>query len=161
MEIVHEPIAKKLLDCGNPAANADVLAVCGGGSLLHGRMNSICNKMEGSSARHRNRITGVACQHKYRSVVRRVFTPPAFPVFVRPRSSNRTEHVTANDPCSNVLEAASGEIIVNSRCSLIFSVEALKGARWEHPIVLSEAAATERIFEALIRTSPVPVNRDC
>ena len=47
------------------------------------------------------------------NVIRRIVSPPAFPVGVRPVPTNGPEHVPAKNPGPNILEATGGEIIVN------------------------------------------------
>jgi len=75
-------------------------------------------------------------QHKDRCVKRRVFTPPAFPVLVWSRAANRAKHIAAQNPRSDVLDAARRKIIVYSSCARFFAVQQLlkRGGR-EKPLV--------------------------
>jgi len=160
MEMVNQSSAQKLLDRGNASSNANVFSVCCGGSPLYGNMNTVGDEMERSPAHHRNGGSRVVGQHKYWNVVRRVFTPPPFPVLVRPGPSDRPKHVASDDPCSDIFEATSGKIIVNSCRSAVSSMHALKGASRKHPIVQRQAANAEWILKALTWPSTVPIDRN-
>jgi hypothetical protein len=91
-------------------------------------------------------------------MVRRIFAPPTLPGFIWPWPSDGPKHVAADDPCSDIIETASGELIVNSRSTVVSSKHVLKGARGEHPIVQYHAANTKGVLKALIWTSTVSVD---
>ena len=39
---------------------------------------------------------------------------PAVPALVRPRTTNRPKHISAEYPCADVLETSSGKLIVDA-----------------------------------------------
>jgi hypothetical protein len=100
----------------------------------------------------------VVSQHEHGSMVRRIFAPPTLPGFVRPGPSDGPKHVTTDDPCSDIVETASREIIVNSRCAAVVPKHALEGASREHPIVQCHAANTKRVLKILTWTSTVSID---
>ena len=48
-------------------------------------------------------------------VIRWIVPPPAFPVHVRPGTTNGSEHIPPKNPSPNILEATRGEVIVRLR----------------------------------------------
>jgi len=53
-------------------------------------------------------------QYNYASVEGWVLSPPAFPAMIWPGSPNWTEHVTAQDPRSNIPESARAKLFINA-----------------------------------------------
>src|ERR1700722_11731789 len=149
MDVVNKSSAQKLLDRRNTSADPNVFSICRGGSALHGSVNAVGNEMERSLPRHGDGGSRVVSQHVHGGMVRRIFASPPLPGFVRPGSSDGPKHVATDDPCSDIVETASREIIVNSRCAAVVSKHALKGARREHPIVQCHAANTKRVLKVL------------
>ena len=158
MDVVNESRVQELLDRGNAPTDPNVFSICGRGSALQGGLNAFGNEMERSLPGHRDRRSCMVGQHEHRSMERWIIAPPALPGFVRPGPSHRPKHVAADDPCSNIVETTSSEIIVNARCPALVPKHALEGASREHPIVQRHAANTKRVLKVLTRTSTVAVN---
>src|ERR1700732_4108764 len=115
MDVVNKCSAQKLVDRRNTSPDPNVFSVCCGGGALHGGVNAVGNEMERSLPRHGDGGSRVGGQHEHGRVVRRVFAPPTLPGFVRPGPSDGPKHVATDDLCSDIVETASSEIIVNSR----------------------------------------------
>ncbi|WP_223834748.1 hypothetical protein [Pseudomonas sp. JM0905a] len=95
------------------------------------------------------------------NVIWRIISPPAFPVGVRPISTNGSEHVSPKNPGPDILKATGGEIIVNPGRTVVLAEQGpLKCARWDQPLVQLRPADTERIVDALLRACSVSVERD-
>jgi hypothetical protein len=146
------------LNGGDASADSDVFSVCGGSSELRSGVNSVGDEMECGVALHCDGSACVVRQHEDLSVVWRIFAPPSFPVFIGPWAADGTEHVAAHNPCSDIVEAADGEIVVNAGGAVPVSVHALEGASGEEPIVQSHGADAERVFKALRRAGAVTVD---
>jgi hypothetical protein len=158
MDVVNKSSAQKLLDRRNTSSDPNVFSVCCGGSTLHGSVNAVGNEMERSLPRHKDGGSRVVSQHEHGSMVRRIFAPPTLPGFVRPGPPDGPKHVSTDDPCSDIVETASREIIVNSRCAAVVPEHALKGASREHPIVQCRAANSKRVLKVLTWTSTVSID---
>jgi hypothetical protein len=67
-------------------------------------------------------------EHKNRSMVRRIVAPPPFPgiVFRRPGTSNRAEHIPAQDPGADIFERLRGDIVVDAFGTAALAVHLLK-----------------------------------
>ena|SRR5208283_881882 len=158
MDVVDESSAQKLLDRSNATPDPNVFSVCGCRSAPQGGTNPFSHEMERSVPRHREGGARVVGQHKYRSMERRMITPPTLPGFVRPGPSHRPKHVATHDPCSNIIETPGNEIIVNTCCPAVVPNQMLEGASRDHPIVQGHAANAERVLEALTWTSTVSID---
>src|SRR5208282_3378719 len=88
---------------------------------------------------------------------RRVVAPPSLPVVIGPRASDRSEHVSTNDPCADVAKAARREFIIRAGCSAILASHFSKGTCCEEPFVQRGAADTKWIGEVLAGAGTVAV----
>src|SRR5277367_6634104 len=118
---------KILAHGGDTAAEPDVLTFRGVDGLFESALNTVGDEMEGRASGHRDRRSRVVGENEDRGMVGRVVAPPAFPVLVRPRPSDRAEHVAADDPCSNAFEATENEVIVNSGRATVLAVHPMVG----------------------------------
>jgi hypothetical protein len=161
VDLVDETRAQVLLDRVRPAADAHVPSAGGLACPLERLVDAAGDEMERRAALHLEGRARVMGQHEHRHVVRRVLAPPALPAHVGPRPAYRPEHVPAEDPRADELEAARGEVVVEPRrAALLAEHDALERARRERPLVQVGAAHAERVFEVLARTRPVAVGRD-
>src|SRR5215470_10625924 len=67
------------------------------------------DEVEGRPALHLDRATRVVGEDEHRDVVRRLLAPPALPPVVGPGAAARREHVAAENPGPDVLEASGRE----------------------------------------------------
>jgi hypothetical protein len=154
VHLVDKPGLEVLPDRRDTTAEANILTVgCVGRPLQRG-MDSVRDEVKGCSAVHGDWWPGVIGEHEDRRVVRRVVAPPPLPGVVGPGSADRSEHVAAEDPRSDVCETARHEVVVDPAHTAIFALHLLKGARGDYPIVQSETADTERVVEVLLGTAP-------
>src|SRR5258708_6732655 len=98
------------------------------------------------------------CQDEHRRVVRRFLSPPSFPVLVRPRPANRSEHVPPENPCADSDESLLGDLVVNAGFAARMTVHFLPDLRVEKPVHQLGASHTERILKVLVRTSAITIN---
>lgn len=161
VHVIDEPGAKVLPDGGNSAAHADIAAVGSVNRSLERSVNAIGDKVESGAAFHLDRSARVVGEHKNRSVVRRIVAPPSLPNVVWPGSADRPEHVPANDPRADIVEASSDKVIVNSGSAAILAKHLSKGARAEDPFVQRHAADAQWIDEILVGAGTVAIEGDC
>ena len=127
------------------------------GSFKRG-MDSIRYKMKGSTSLHGDRCARVVRKHEDGSMVRRVFAPPPLPVFVGPRTSDRSKHISTKDPGTDVVKAARREFIVNAGCSSFLAEHLSKGTRSDGPFVQRDAANAKWSGEVLVGASTVAID---
>src|SRR6478609_9675223 len=167
MQLVEEARAEVLANGSGSATDADILALCCFSSPFEGGMNAVGDEVEGRSAVHHERFACVVGEHEHWHVIGRGLAPPAFPAVVGPGAADWPEHIAADNPGAEVLEAAPGEVVVDVlSCSGVtagragFSEHFLERLRTEDPIVQRHAPATHRIFETLLGTGTVAVDGD-
>ncbi len=160
VHLVDKSGAKVLPDRGNPAAKPDILTVRSVNSSFKGGVNAIGDKVEGRASAHVDRCAWVAGEHENRSVERRIIAPPSLPNIVWPGSPNRSEHVSANDPRSGVVEAPRDKVVINTRSAAILTYHLSKGACADHPFVQPQAADAKWIVEILIGAGTVAIEGD-
>src|SRR5688500_17019411 len=98
--------------------------------------------MEDGAAFHLQWRTRMVRQDEDRHMVRRIGTPPPFPLVVRPRPAHRPEHVAAHDPGAKILERTCREVVVHAgRPALAPLYVPLKGAGRYAPAVQLVARA--------------------
>lgn len=154
VHLIDKALAKILLDDIDSAANANILASGSFPGALKSDGNTFRHEVEGRSAVHDQRCAHVVGQHEYRHVIHRILPPPTPPALVRPWTTNWPEHISAEDPCANVLETSSGIVIVDARFSTIASKQLLlKGSSGERPTMKRSAANAQWIVEVLVWAS--------
>jgi hypothetical protein len=114
MHLVNKSGLEILPDRGNPAAKPYISAVGRVGCPFQCGMNSAREELEGCAAIHGDWRPGVMGKHEYGSVIRRVVTPPALPIFIRPWPTDGAEHVPADDPSSDTFETPSREVVIDA-----------------------------------------------
>src|SRR5215472_11096836 len=160
VHLVDQARAQILPDGVDAAAEPDVATA---GSLAGARkrgMDAIGDEMEGGSSIHGDRCTRMMGQHEGRHVIRRVVAPPSLPAVVRPRPTDRPEHVAPHDPGADVLEAARRELVVDAGRAAVLAEHLPERAGAEHPFMQRHAADAEGILQVLVRPGPEAVDRD-
>src|SRR5262245_28332712 len=114
-------------------------------------MNAAGHEPEFRSALHRERRTRVMRQNEDGRVIRRLLSPPPLPAVVRPGTSNRTEHVSSEDPGADAGEAPRRHLVVGARFAPLAPVHPLPGLRAKEPVEQLLAADAQRMLEILVR----------
>src|SRR5713101_9809079 len=122
MQLVNQGGAQILPNSGYAATEADVAAVCCSGRLLQNGVNAVGHKAKLRTPRHPKRRPRVMRQHEDGRVIRRLVAPPALPAVVRPRASNRTEHVVSENPGTDSGKALLRDSVIDSRLSIAMAV---------------------------------------
>ena len=133
--------------CRAPRSDIFVTSGCPRGSQRG--FNAICYKMKGSAALHRDWWPRMVRQHENGNVIRWVWTPPAFPVFILPGAADRPKHVSAKNRSPQVRRAARCKVIVNAPSPLILAKHLLKCSRGIEPGMERRAAHTQGIVYVL------------
>src|SRR6185369_1180557 len=136
VQFINEAFTKILLDCVRSTADAHVLSGSGLACAVQRLANASGYEVERRAAFHLDGRTRMMGQDEGWHVIRWVVSPPAFPVFVRPVATIRTEHVSSENPGPDILKTTGGEIIVNAgRTAVLTEHGPLEGAGWEYPLV--------------------------
>src|SRR6266545_7184314 len=121
VQLINKALTKILLDRVGPTTNSHVSS---GGRLscpVKRLANAARDELKRRVAFHLNGWTRMMSQDEDWNLIRRIVSPPAFPVHVRPGTANWPEHVPSEYPCPNILKAARGEVFVNPRCAAVFA----------------------------------------
>src|ERR1700733_10711658 len=160
IQLIDESGAKILLNGGDAASDTNVFPIRGRNGSLEGPVNSIRHEMERRSSLHRDRFARVVGQHEHGAAKRRRVSPRALPAVVRPRPSNGSEHVSAEDIGAHVQEAPSEELVVDPGRSSVLAANALERPSGEGPVGQRFPADAHRILEALPRSGSESVDRN-
>ena len=126
MHLVDKASAKVLLDRRDSTAEPNILPLSRFLSSFQCGLDAVRDEMKCRTTCHCDRFARVMAEHEDRHVKRRVVAPPTFPIFVGPFSSDRPEHIAADDPRANIRKTTRCKIIVHPRCSPVASVHLLK-----------------------------------
>ena len=99
-------------------------------------------------------------EHKHRSVERRVVSPPSFPSFVRPGTTNWPKHIPPNNPSSNIGDTASHEVVIDARCPALTLNHLLKRSGRDGPLVQRSTTDAEGVREVLLGACAVAIDGD-
>src|SRR6266849_9807749 len=155
MQLVNQGGAQILPYSGYAATEADVAAARSGGRLLQSGVNAPSDKAKLRSSRHPERRPLVMRQHEDGRVIRRLVAPPALPAVVRPRASNRTEHVAPKNPSADSGKALLRNPVIDSRFAVVIAVHPSPYARVEEPLHQLGTPDAERMLEILVRPGTV------
>src|SRR5258708_19511987 len=158
MQFVNQRGAQILPNSGYAASEADVAAARCSGRLLQSALIAFGDKANLRTSRHPKRRPRVMRQHEDGRVIRRLVAPPALPSVVRPRASNRTEHVAPKNPSTDSGKALLRNSVIDSRFAVVIAVHPPPYARVEEPLHQLGTPDAERILEILVRPRPAPVH---
>src|SRR5260370_22437739 len=122
MQLVNQGGAQILPYSGYAATEADVAAARSSGGLLQSGVHATSDKAKLRSSRHPERRPLVMCQHEDGRVIRRLVAPPALPAVVRPRASDRTEHIAPKNPGTDSGKALLPKSVIYSRLSTVIAL---------------------------------------
>src|SRR6266480_8146559 len=158
MQLINQGSAQILPNSCYAATDADVAAARCSGRLLQSGVNAFGDKAKLRTSRHPKRRPRVMRQHEDGRVIRRLVAPPALPAVVRPRASDRTEHVAPKNPGTDSGKALLGNSIIDARLSIVMAVHPAPYAAREEPLHQFRASDAQRILEILVRPSAVTVD---
>ena len=142
------------------AANLYVLCACRFACLLQRIFDAIRDKMKSRSAQHLDWWPWIMCQYESWRMIRRIVTPPAFPLFVRPFPTNRSEHVATKDEGTETFHGAPGEPIIKASFTVLFSQHLAKSPCREEPLKDLLATQTKRVIQTLIGSRSEAIKLD-
>ena len=132
MQFIDEAVTKILLDRIRPTADPHVQSAGRLACPVERLANASRDEVELRVAFHLEGWTRMMRQDEDWNLIVRIVPPPAFPVHVRPGTTNGSEHIPPKDPSPNILEATRGEVIVNpGRAALLAEQGALECACWD------------------------------
>src|ERR1700761_9228780 len=109
VNFIHVARLNELPHSLETAAYLDVLCACRFARFLQRIFNAVGDKMKCRSAHHLDWRSWMMCQYESWRMIRRIVTPPAFPLVVRPFPTNRSEHVAAEDKGTETFHCALRE----------------------------------------------------
>src|SRR5258706_11065883 len=158
MQLVNQRGAKILPNSGYAATEADSAAARCSGRLLESGVNASRDKAKFRTSRHSKRRSRMMRQHEDGRVIRRLVAPPALPALVRPRATDRTEHVAPENPGADSGKALLRNSVIDSRLSIVMAMHLAPHARVDEPLHQFRASDSERILEILVRPGTVAVD---
>ncbi len=160
VHLIDKPLVKVLVDDIDSATNADIFTSRSLPSALQRNGRPVRNKIKGRSAIHDKRRARMVSEYEYQHVIHRVLAPPTPPTLVWPWAANRPEHISAEDPCADVLKASGGIFIVDARFPAIATEQLLlKSSGRDRPTMKQSAANAQWIFYVLVWTRPPETRR--
>src|SRR5213082_160280 len=144
MQLIDQGSAQILPNSCYAATDADVAAARCSGRLLQSVVNAFGDKMKLRTSPHPERRARVMRQHEDGRVIRRLVAPPALPAVVRPRASDRTEHVAPKNPGADSGKALLGNSVIDSRLAIVVTVHPPPHACLEEPLHQFRASDAQR-----------------
>src|SRR6185312_16167882 len=160
VQFVDQSGTKILAHRFDAAADLHITTLGGDLRLFQGRLDSVSHEEEGGATFHLDRIPRIVGQYEGRRVVGRILTPPTLPVFVRPGSTHRAEHVAAEDEGAEPIHGPARIIIIDAARAAALADHCLEEARADEPGVQVLPALAERIVETLVNSCSETVERN-
>src|SRR6185437_1339535 len=158
MHFVNQAGAQKLPKGRYAAAETDIAAARCCGGLLQSGVNAPGDKAKLRAARHGQRRPWVMREHEHGRVIRRLIAPPAPPAVVRPRASDRTEHVAPNNPGADSDEAKLRHAVIDPRLTTLKTLHLVPQAGVEQPLHQLRTPDTQRVLKILAQPRAVAVD---
>src|SRR3954447_9065296 len=158
MHLVNQPGTHILPNRGYATTNADVAAARCSGGLIQSSVNAFGDEAKLRTSRHPDGRPRVMRQHEDGRVIRRLVAPPALPAVVRPRASDRPEHVAPKNPGTDPDKSLLGNPVIDSGLSSVLPVHLAPCACVKEPLHQLRASDAERILEVLVRPGAVTVD---
>mgnify|MGYP001549803198 FL=1 len=160
VNFIHVAGLDILLHSLDTAANLDVLCACRFARLLQRSLNAISDKVKCRATQHLDWRSWIVCQYESWRMIRRIVTPPAFPLIIRPFPTNRSEHVATEDEGTEAFHCTSAEPVIKARFTALFSLHLTKSPRWEKPLKDLLASQTKRMIQTLSGSRSEAIKRD-
>jgi hypothetical protein len=126
VHLIDKASAKVLLNCRDTTAEPNIFSTSRFSGSHQCGLDAVRDEMKGRATCHRDRLARVMAEHKDRHVKGGIVAPPTFPIVVGPFSSDRPEHIAADDPCADIRKAARCKSVVHVGCSPFASVHFLE-----------------------------------
>jgi hypothetical protein len=117
VHLVDKSCAQVLPDRTNSASEPDVLALRRADRAFKGGVDSIAHEVKSCTAFHSDRSARVVGKHKHGGMIGWIASPLAFPAIVGPGPSDRTEHISSQNPGAEAATHKSFEKAVDSRAA--------------------------------------------
>jgi hypothetical protein len=160
VHLVHQARLQVLPDRSDAAAEPHVLILGCVAGTRERFADAFGDEVKRGAAIHRDGWSRMVCEHEDGRVVWRGVAPPPHPRLIRPRATNRPEHIPPEYPGADACESARDEVVVDARRTAPGAVDLLKGARGEQPVVKRHAADAQRVPEILVGSRPEAVERN-
>jgi hypothetical protein len=162
VQLINEGRAKVLLNCIGPASEAHVFPIRGFTCPVERLVDSASDEAKGRIPLHHDRPTRVMREDEDWDVIGRILTPPSLPIFIGPWPPDGPEHVSAQNPCADVVEPARCTVIIDTSSTVSGAEEyLLKGTRRERPRVKFGATNSEWVVYALVLSCAVAIEGHC
>src|SRR5437867_8468637 len=135
MHLVDESRSQVLANGRDSPAESNVSSARGRDGLTQRLLDPTGDEAEDGPTLHGHRVPGMMRQHEDRNVIRRIGAPPTLPLIVGPRPAYPSEHVAAQYPRAEVLEASRHEVSVDTRLAAPLALQALKRPSRQDPLV--------------------------
>src|SRR3569832_358316 len=131
MQLIDEALTKILLDRIRPTADPHVASAGRLACTIESLANASRDEVKRGAAFHLDRWARVMGQDEDWNMIRWIVPPPAFPIHVRPGTTNGSEHIPPLFFGLVFLFAARGVVIVYpGRAALLAEQGALERACW-------------------------------
>jgi hypothetical protein len=160
MQLIDERGTKVLPDGGRSTSEKDIVVTGGIEGCTEGCFDSTFNEIESCSPLHFDRSMRLVSKHEHRVVEGGNLSPPAGPLALAPRSSDRAEHVPAHDGGAHARFPLREEVVVQSLSSTFSADHLTAAASGENPVMELGTSDTERMIEILVEPGGIAIERD-
>jgi hypothetical protein len=160
VQVVDQAGDQEFADDGRAAADADIPS---SGSLTRPRKGlggAGVEEVERGPAVHLDGGAGMVGEDENRGVERRVLSPPAVPLLVRPGAVVGAELAPPHDLGADARLPAAGEGVVDAGAAAGLALHGVERAGREEPLVQPEPRMPVRGIQALPPTGAEPVQRN-
>ncbi len=161
MQFIDQSLPKVLPDSRRSTSDPDIFSVGSITSSFKCDVNPFRNEMKCRASLHYKGRTRIMCQHENLRMENRGLTPPPSPALISPSAAYRPEHISAHNPGPNIVEAASGKVVVDPGLTVILAKEVrLYRPGRKKPFMQDGSTDSKRILKALVRARAKAVNRN-
>lgn len=160
VNFIHVAGLNVLPDRLDTAANLDVLRACRFPRLVQRLLDAAGDKMKCRSAQHLDGRPWKMGEDERWRVIRRIVSPPAFPLIVGPIPTNRSEHVPTENEGAEACHGALRKLVIEACIAAFFSEHLTKGPRGKKPLKDLLAVDAERMIQTLSGSRGEAIERD-
>jgi len=152
VEFIDQSLPEVLPDGRRSPSDANILSVGGLASTFKRDVNPLRNEMKSRAARHHEWRSRMMREDENLRMINRVLPPPSSPALVRPGAAYGPEHISAQNPGADIVEASRSKVVVDADFSVFVAKQFfLKRASSERPAVQGLATDSKRVLKALLR----------